>query len=267
MEQMEKQLGADHPKALMGKHNLASVYRDQGKYDQAEALFRDVLRQMEKFGADHPDTLNCKHSLAQLYSARGEDDKAEPLLQQAVDGATRKLGFAHPRTQVYYQSLLGLYRRWGKPEKAEPPLRRRVDFLRSKGELESPAAVPALEELGKCLLAQKKYPDAEKVLADCLRVSEKTQPGRWTTSATRSALGEALAGQKKYANAEPLLVQGYEGLEKRADKIPPQVRIVRLKEALERLVRLYEAKGDKDQAAKWRKKLQEAEEAAKAPKK
>jgi hypothetical protein len=37
---------------------------------------------------------------------------------------------------------------------------------------------------------------------------------------------------------------------------------------LERLVRLYEATGDKEQAAKWRKKLEEAEKAtAKAPKK
>jgi hypothetical protein len=116
------------------------------------------------------------------------------------------------------------------------------------------------------LLSQKKHADAEKLLRDCLAIREKGQPEVWTTFNTKSLLGEALLSQKKLAEAEPLLVQGYEGMEKRATTIPPQVK-VRLKEALNRLVRLYEATGDKDQAAKWRAKLQEAEEAAKAPKK
>jgi hypothetical protein len=41
--------------------------------------------------------------------------------------------------------------------------------------------------------------------------------------------------------------------------IPEQVRAIRLTEALERLVQLYDAWGKKDEAAKWRKrKLDEA---------
>jgi hypothetical protein len=69
-------------------------------------------------------------------------------------------------------------------------------------------------------------------------------------------LGEALLGQKKYADAEPLLKDGYEGLMKRRDKIPEFVRKVRLVEALQRLVQLYEATDNKDEAAKWRKELE-----------
>jgi serine/threonine protein kinase len=262
MQQMDKRLGPDHPMALMSKHNLASVYRDQGKYDKAEPLFLQVLRQMEKVGADHPEALNARHSLAQLYAARSENDRAEPLFREAHSGAVRILGFGHPRTQTYLQSLLSLYRRWGKPEKAQPLLQRRVDFLRARAGLESPAGVAALEELGKCLLAREDHAGAEKVLADCLRVSEKTQPDRWTTFNTRSALGEALTGLKKYGGAEPLLLHGYQGLEQRVAQIPPAVRAVRLKEALERLVRLYEATGKKDEAARWQKKLDEVKKDA-----
>jgi hypothetical protein len=51
-------------------------------------------------------------------------------------------------------------------------------------------------------------------------------------------------------------------MKRREAKIPPPFRGVRLKEALERLVRLYEATGKKDEAAKWQKKLDEVQKAA-----
>ncbi len=50
----------------------------------------------------------------------------------------------------------------------------------------------------------------------------------------------------------PLLLTGYEGLKQREKTIPPQGK-VRLTEAVERLVQLYEATGRQDKAAKWRK--------------
>jgi TolA-binding protein len=81
------------------------------------------------------------------------------------------------------------------------------------------------------------------------------EPDGWTTFSIRSLLGESLLGQKKYADAEPLLLAGYNEMKKREDKIPPKGR-VRLTEALERLVLLYDATDKKDEAAKWRKELE-----------
>ena len=40
----ETALGPDHPDTLTSKHKLAMVYCDQGKSDQAEALFKEVLQ-------------------------------------------------------------------------------------------------------------------------------------------------------------------------------------------------------------------------------
>jgi serine/threonine protein kinase len=76
--------------------------------------------------------------------------------------------------------------------------------------------------------------------------------------------GNMMLGEfgEKVADAEPLLVKGYEGLAKRAGMIPPEDRSVRLKEALERLVRLHEATGNKAEAARWRRKLDEVTKAA-----
>ena len=70
-------------------------------------------------------------------------------------------------------------------------------------------------------------------------------------------LGGALLGQKKYAEAEPLLLAGYEGLKKDEKAIPPQGKI-NIPNAIQRLVKLYDATGKKDEAAKWRKELEAA---------
>ena len=76
-------------------------------------------------------------------------------------------------------------------------------------------------------------------------------------------LGEALLGQKKLAKAGPLLLEGRAGMRSRAKTIPP-LAMARLTESAERLVRLYEALGKPDEAAKFRKEAaQDREEGPK----
>jgi Flp pilus assembly protein TadD len=74
-------------------------------------------------------------------------------------------------------------------------------------------------------------------------------------------LGGSLLGQGKLAEAEPLLLSGYEGMKKREPKIPTNAT-VRLVEASERIVRLYEATGRPEQAAEWKKRQALAQAAA-----
>jgi hypothetical protein len=69
-------------------------------------------------------------------------------------------------------------------------------------------------------------------------------------------LGGALLGQEKYADAEPLLVQGYAGLKEREAAIPKHAK-VSLTQALERLVQLFDARGNRSEVARWRKELEE----------
>ena len=75
-------------------------------------------------------------------------------------------------------------------------------------------------------------------------------------------LGGALLGQKKYAEAEPLLLTGYEGMKQREGKIPTAGK-VRPKEALQRLVQLYEDMGQSAKAAEWKQKLAELQKTEK----
>ncbi len=72
-------------------------------------------------------------------------------------------------------------------------------------------------------------------------------------------------GQKNYAEAEPLLLQSYQGLQQRQASLPPILTAPRrITEALERLVQLYDAWGKPAQAAEWKKKLADFQQAAKA---
>jgi hypothetical protein len=61
-------------------------------------------------------------------------------------------------------------------------------------------------------------------------------------------------GQGRFAEAEPLVVQGYERMKARESRMPVPDRS-RLREAAERVVRLYEEWGKPDQATAWKTKV------------
>jgi hypothetical protein len=112
-----------------------------------------------------------------------------------------------------------------------------------------------LASLGYAMLRANQAAEAEPLLRECLAIRVAKQPDDWLTGNTRSMLGAALLGQNKYQQAEPLLLHGYQGMKERAKAIPAQGK-VRLAEAAERLVRLYEAQKQPDKARAWRDKLE-----------
>jgi TolA-binding protein len=94
---------------------------------------------------------------------------------------------------------------------------------------------------------------AESLLREALAARERKYPDDWSTFEAQSLLGGSLLGQEKFADAEPFLVRGYEGLKSRAARIPAPSRKA-LPEALERVIRLYEAWGKSARAEEWRKR-------------
>ncbi len=107
-----------------------------------------------------------------------------------------------------------------------------------------------MASLGKVLSSQGLHEEAEALLRVCLKYREGALPGgSWYTFDARSLLGASLAGQGRYAEAEPLLVHGYEGMR------PPGDKTFHKRDALERVVALYEAWGKPEEAASWRRKL------------
>jgi hypothetical protein len=130
---------------------------------------------------------------------------------------------------------------------------------------DSPQLAGQLAQIGLGLLEQKRWTEAEPLLRECLAIQEKIQPDAWLTFNTKSMLGGALVGQKKYADAEPMLLSGYQGMKQRQKTIP-SAALVRLTEAVERLVQLYEATDNQDEAARWRKEREAIKHSSKGQK-
>jgi serine/threonine protein kinase len=259
----EKKLGADHPLTVASKNSLAVLYWLMGRLDRSIPLFEELLQRNTKvLGADHPDTLLGLANLGVNYRDAGRLDEGIRHLEEALARVRARPGGAPAFLAWVPVQLAQAYDRSGQFAKSEALSRASVEQARKRFGPADPRTAGPLVQLGQNLLRQKKDAEAEKVLRDCLAIRENAQPDDWSTFNTKSMLGEALLAQKKYPDAEPLLVKGYLGMEKRAATIPPAVRAVRLKEVLERLVRLYEATGKKDEAAKWRKKLDEVKKAA-----
>jgi hypothetical protein len=58
---------------LMSMNNLAGVLRDQGKYNEAEQMRREVVEGQERvLGKEHPYTLMSMNNLALVLSGSGE---------------------------------------------------------------------------------------------------------------------------------------------------------------------------------------------------
>jgi hypothetical protein len=134
-------------------------------------------------------------------------------------------------------------------------LQEQLTELRNLSPKDGPQLAGILAQMGLGLLEQKNWADAEPLLRECLAIRANKEPEDWRTFNTQLMLGGALLGQKRYAEAEPLLLAGYQGMKQR-EKAIPLLALVRIPEALGRVVQLYEATGNPDEAARWREELE-----------
>jgi hypothetical protein len=103
-------LDVGHPDTLMTMNNLARVLGSQGKYDDAEPMYRKTLATSEKvLGVEHPDTLMPVYGLAHLLVNQYQYTEYNVLYKRACAGYGTTLRRDHPtnRTchQHYFQAL------------------------------------------------------------------------------------------------------------------------------------------------------------------
>jgi eukaryotic-like serine/threonine-protein kinase len=254
----KKLSGNASPETAEALKNLAEVLGRQGKIAEAKTLYLEAAEHANAY------TLNeIAWTLATTATPELRDGPvALTLAEKAVAGTDRKaalildtLAAAHAGVGQFSQAIrvqqeaIALLQ----DEKQRKSYTFRLELYQSGFPYRDYAA---LARSVSALLAQRKFSEAEPLARECLALREKQIPDDWLTFNARSMLGGSLLGQKKYAEAEPLLLSGYEGMKQREDKIPA-VGKVRVKENLQRLVQLYEAKGQSEKVQEWSKKLSE----------
>ena len=91
-------------------NNLALLYDAQGRYAEAEPLYKRALAIREKaLGPDHPDVAPSLNNLAALYDPQGQYAQAEPLYKRSQEIREKALGPNHPDVATSLNNLAVLY--------------------------------------------------------------------------------------------------------------------------------------------------------------
>jgi serine/threonine protein kinase len=258
LQKHKDKLGADHHDTLATMNTLAMAYHDSGKLDQALPLLVEALEKMKAKpgGADHPLTLTVLNNLARTYRSQGQLERALPLYVETLRRRQARLGADHPDTLWSMHNLAGAYLEGHKYAEAEPLL---------AGWLERQPRQPAddlqvawnLNRLGECRLALEKPAGAEAALRRARAIYLKRAPRSVLRYDTENQLGAALAGQKKLAEAEPLLTASASVLLKVTPRLSKEAKRLGAA-AARRVIDFYLARGNAEEAARWRTLLAEA---------
>jgi hypothetical protein len=254
VEAQRRALGPEHPDTLHSMDGLAVAEDSEGKYAEAERLFSQTLEGMRHaLGPDHPYTLRALVNLGDTAADQGKYSQAEALFDQAVGTATRALGPENPDTLSFLSDFAFVYQREGKYALAETRAAQALAGRRHALGSEDPNTMASAADLALAYLSQGKFAESEPLAREALEAEKKVQPDDWQRYHAESLLGESLAGEKKYSEAEPLLLEGYQGMLARKDRIDVPDRY-HLDLAHQWLVQLYQAWGKPEKAAEWRKK-------------
>ena len=187
----EKEFGQGHPYVASCLNNLGKTLAQQGDYERAEKLYRRALTIVEAlFGEKHPGAVPILTNLAVLYRTQKKNDEAEKCYKQALEISEKGYPEGHPGVRISLTGLAGFYAATGKYADAEPLYRRALALdEKQQGAGRAADAPPVsdqgpvledLRDLGECLAAQKKWPEAlalfQRLLAACEKQSGPEDP-------------------------------------------------------------------------------------------
>jgi tetratricopeptide (TPR) repeat protein len=198
----QQQALADVPRTAAKAEEL----HNQGKYAQAESLFRQALAVHEEvLGPKHPDTAQSYNNLGSNLRAQGRAKEAEPLLRKALAIDEEVLGPKHADTAASCNNLAGSLDDQGRLKEAEP-LYRQALAVREEvlGPKHSDTAI-TYDNLALNLQAQGGIKEAEPLFRKALAVFEEVLgPKHLDTAISYNNLALNLQAQGRAQEAEPL---------------------------------------------------------------
>jgi len=244
-------LGKDDPYVATALNNLGMAHFELNALDHAEARLREALDLRRKiFGDDHHEVASTVNNLGLVCMKRGRFAQAEPLLRQALKIYGSVVGSDHVDVIRTRNNLAQVLFFQGRHAQAEEILRETLRIQRGAETPDRSRLANTLAGLGRVLLARDRPSDAEPLLRESLALRRKaTLPG-WQVAHTAGVLGGCLTRLERYDEAEKLLVDSLPVLEEALGRKHPQTI-----QALSRLAALYEAKGDAQEAARYRARL------------
>jgi CHAT domain-containing protein/Tfp pilus assembly protein PilF len=232
-------------------NNLAKVYRDQGKYGDAERLFKRALTIREQtLGPSHPDVAATLHDLAAVASRQGRYEEAKGLVKRALTINEKAQGVNHPAVAQALHNLAIVSTTQGKYGEAEGLFERALAIREKALGANHPEVAQTLNNLATVYRAQGKYGEAEGLYKRALAIKEQALGASHPDVATTlNNLATVYRAQGKYGEAE--------GLYKRALAIKEQALGTSHPDVAQSLIDmtiLYEARGESGSALAYSRK-------------
>jgi serine/threonine protein kinase/tetratricopeptide (TPR) repeat protein len=256
LERSRRLYGGDSYWTYACMAHQAALMARIGKTREAMPLVNDSIAGFRRMIGEQQDfTCFAKAVLGETYHADGHTMEAESLLLNAVEGWKRTMGADYSGRLLGMNPLAELYLDSRRLDRAESLLIEARGVANAMGD-EGMMVADSSTALARLRVLQRMWGDAEAPARRALAIRLDRHPDHWTRFDALSLLGASLAGQGKFAEAEPMLLEAYNGLKERQERIPYLWRKKRPAEAAQRLVDLYEAWGRKGQADEWRKRVE-----------
>ncbi len=103
---------AHHKESPSDINNLAGLYQNQGRLNDAEPLYLEALKSYRQaLPAGHPNIAMALDNLAGLYRVQGRLNEAEPLVLEALQILRQAPPPGHPNIATTLKNLAGLYQK------------------------------------------------------------------------------------------------------------------------------------------------------------
>eukprot|EP00903_Cladosiphon_okamuranus_P006199 g6096.t1 len=220
-----KKLGPEHPEVAAVLNNLASILESQGKFAEAEPLYRRATEICETaLGPEHPKLATALNNRAGLLMSQGKYAEAGPLFERCQAIQEKVLGPEHRNVASSLNNRAQLLEKQGKYDEAEPLYLRAIAIGEKTLGLEHADLAVWLNNRAVFLDAQGKCGEAEPLYARATEIWEKALgPEHPSVAAALINWAGLLERQGEYAEAEPLYAWAIEILEKAVGPRHPAV--------------------------------------------
>lgn len=173
LEIWRDKFGAEDPRTIEAMRIFSFVLGVMRRYDEAKNMLTTVHEVRERrLGQDHPKTLDARQDLAQLDLVFGHSAQAAASLRQTVETRLRVSGDTHANTIKAMRMLAEAEVKCERIDVAEG-IYKKIEELYRSGRLRDSNAISvsnqALRDFGVLLKNLHRYPEAEKLLDECVQ--------------------------------------------------------------------------------------------------
>ena len=213
---------------LQGLNSLASVLSELGHFNEAEALYHEVLEGTEEIsGKATSDYVFVLSNLANLLSKVDRYDEAKSKLYQALEITKEISGTENLSYASGLNSLAEVLRGKRNHGKAELLFRKAVEITERIQGKENPSYIASLSNLASLLVRVGRYDEAEPLYREALELDEKTVGKKHPNYANKlNNLTKLLWDTGRYEEAEFLCSKALEICEERLGTNHPDTQLV-----------------------------------------